>query len=62
MMIMTEQRDRLRALAVAVTAVAQVIASPLTTLAIGPSSNTGDISDDNVSPSRRPGTRSPSGA
>lgn len=50
MMIMTEQRDRLRALAVAVTAVAQVIASPLTTLAIGPSSNTGDISDDNVSP------------
>jgi hypothetical protein len=50
MMIMTGQPDRLRTIAVAGTAVAQVIASPLTTLAIGPSSNTSAISDDNVSP------------
>jgi benzodiazapine receptor len=42
--------DRLRTIAVAVTAITQVISSPLTTLALGPSSNTGDISDANVSP------------
>jgi hypothetical protein len=50
MLIMSKQQDGLRAIAVAATAVAQVIASPLTTLAIGPSSNTGAISDDNISP------------
>ena len=50
MLIMTEQRDRFRTIAVAVTAVAQLCASPLTTLAIGPSSNTGAISDDNITP------------
>jgi benzodiazapine receptor len=42
--------DRVRALAVAVTAVTQVISSPLTTLALGPDSNTGSISDANLSP------------
>lgn len=42
--------DRLRTLAVAVTAVTQIVSSPLTTLALGPSSNTGDISDANLSP------------
>ena len=47
---MSKRQDRLRAIAVACTAVAQLIASPLTTLAIGPSSNTGAISDDNISP------------
>ena len=50
MLIMIEQRDRFRTIAVAVTAVAQLCASPLTTLAMGPSSNTGAISDDNISP------------
>jgi len=47
---MSNRHDGLRAIAVAATAIAQVIASPLTTLAIGPSSNTGVISDDNISP------------
>ena len=47
---MSKRHDGLRAIAVAATAIAQVIASPLTTLAIGPSSNTGLISDDNISP------------
>jgi hypothetical protein len=49
-LIVSKRQDRLRAIAVACTAVAQLIASPLTTLAIGPSSNTGAISDDNISP------------
>jgi benzodiazapine receptor len=42
--------DTVRAVLVVVTAVAQVISSPLTTLALGPSSNTGAISDANRSP------------
>ncbi len=42
--------DLVRSVLVAVTAVTQVIASPLTTLALGPSSNTGAISDANRSP------------
>ncbi len=42
--------DQVRAVAVVVTAVAQVISSPLTTLALGPSSNTGAISDAYLSP------------
>jgi benzodiazapine receptor len=49
-MMMSSTADLIRAIAVAVTAVAQVVASPLTTLAIGPSSNTGAISDANQSP------------
>jgi benzodiazapine receptor len=49
-LIVSKRQDRLRAIAVAATAIAQVIASPLTTLAIGPSSDTGAISDDNISP------------
>jgi len=47
---MSRTADVGRAVAVAVTAVAQVVASPLTTLAIGPSSDTGAISDANQSP------------
>jgi hypothetical protein len=50
MLIMSKQHDRLRAIAVVATAVAQLIAAPLTTLTMGPSSNTGSISDDNLSP------------
>ena len=42
--------DSVRAVLVAVTAVAQVISAPLTTVALGPSSNTGAISDANRSP------------
>jgi translocator protein len=42
--------DRVRSLAVLVTAAAQILSSPLTTLALGPSSNTGAISDDYRSP------------
>lgn len=49
-MTMTRTTDLVRAIAVAVTAVAQVAASPLTTLALGPSSETGAISDANKSP------------
>lgn len=47
---MSSTADLVRAITVAVTAVAQVAASPLTTLAIGPSSDTGAISDANRSP------------
>lgn len=49
---MTTERhsDLLRTVSVAVLAVLQVISSPLTTLALGPSSNTGAISDANNSP------------
>jgi hypothetical protein len=42
--------DRFRTLAVAVTALAQLVSSPLTTAALGPTSDTGRISDANVSP------------
>lgn len=47
---MNSTRDRVRVIVVAVLAVAQVVSSPLTTLALGPRSNTGDISDANQSP------------
>jgi hypothetical protein len=47
---MARTSDRLRVIFVAVTAVAQAVASPLTTLALGSSSNTGAISDANASP------------
>lgn len=43
-------KDRVRSLLVAVTALAQLVSSPLTTLALGPSSDTGSISDANASP------------
>jgi benzodiazapine receptor len=42
--------DRVRAVTVAAAAVAQVISSPVTTVLLGPSSNTGTISDLNTSP------------
>lgn len=42
--------DRQRSIAVALLAVLQIVSSPLTTLILGPSSNTGAISDANVSP------------
>ncbi|HEY5820430.1 MAG TPA: hypothetical protein VIT20_00550 [Propionibacteriaceae bacterium] len=42
--------DTRRGVAVLVLAIAQVVSSPLTTLALGPSSNTGAISDANVTP------------
>ena len=47
---MVRRSDQVRVVLVAATAVAQVVSSPLTTLALGPSSNTGAISDANVSP------------
>ncbi len=42
--------DRVRVVLVTVAAVAQAVSGPLTTLALGPSSNTGAISDANASP------------
>jgi hypothetical protein len=42
--------DLARGVAVLVVAVTEVVASPLTTVALGPSSNTGAISDANTSP------------
>jgi hypothetical protein len=42
--------DRVRVICVAVTAVTQAVAGPLTTWALGPRSNTGAISDANASP------------
>ena len=50
MWAMASTSDRLRAIVVAVTAVAQVVAAPLTTSALGSSSNTGAISDANITP------------
>jgi hypothetical protein len=47
---MVSTSDRIRAIFVAVTAVAQAVAAPLTTWALGPRSNVGVISDANVSP------------
>jgi hypothetical protein len=50
MWAMARTSDRVRVIAVAVTAVLQAAAAPLTTRALGPSSNTGVISDANVTP------------
>jgi hypothetical protein len=47
---MARTSDRVRAVLVAVMAVAQAAADPLTRWALGPASNTGAISDANVSP------------
>jgi hypothetical protein len=47
---MASTSDRVRAILVAVTAVAQTVAGPLTTWPLGPASNTGAISDANISP------------
>jgi hypothetical protein len=47
---MADSNDRIRVFFVALMAVLQAVASPLTTLALGPSSNTGAISDANASP------------
>src|SRR4029450_6523180 len=47
---MARSSDRARVTLVAVMAVAQAVSGPLTTLALGPSSNTGAISDANASP------------
>jgi translocator protein len=50
MWAMATTSDRVRAICVAVTAVAQVLAAPLTRWALGPRSNTGAISDANANP------------
>jgi hypothetical protein len=47
---MASTSDRVRAILVAVTAVAQTVAAPLTMWALGPDSNTGLISDANINP------------
>ena len=47
---MAPTSDRVRVLCVAVTAVTQAVAAPLTTWTLGPRSNTGAISDANASP------------
>ena len=47
---MSAASDRLRSTTVAVFAVAQVLSAPLTSLALGPSSDQGPISDANLSP------------
>lgn len=47
---MSTSSDLTRSLAVAVTAVTQVVSAPLTSLALGPSSDQGTISDANLSP------------
>ena len=49
-MAMARTSDCVRAISVAVTAVAQVLAAPLTMWALGPRSNTGAISDANANP------------
>jgi translocator protein len=49
MWTMARTSDRVRATVVAVTAVAQAVAAPLTNWALGPSSSTGAISDANIS-------------
>jgi hypothetical protein len=46
---MARTSDRVRAAVVAVTAVAQAVAAPLTNWALGPSSSTGAVSDANIS-------------
>jgi hypothetical protein len=50
MWAMAGTSDRVRVVLVTVAAVAQAVSGPLTTLALGPSSNTGAISDANASP------------
>ena len=50
MWLMPSTSDRVRTILVTVTAVAQTVAAPLTTWALGPASNTGAISDANSSP------------
>jgi hypothetical protein len=50
MLAMAGTSDRVRVTLVAVMAVAQAVSGPLTTQALGPSSNTGAISDANASP------------
>jgi hypothetical protein len=50
MWAMARTSDRVRAVLVAVMAVGQAAAAPLTTWALGPSSNIGAISDANISP------------
>jgi translocator protein len=50
MWAMARTSDRVRAIVVAVTAVAQAAAAPLTTWALGSSSSTGAISDANITP------------
>lgn len=50
MWAMARTSDRVRAVLVAVMAVAQAAAAPLTRWALGPASNTGAISDANLSP------------
>ena len=47
---MASTSDRVRTILVAVTAVAQTVAAPLTMWALGPASNIGAISDANISP------------
>lgn len=47
---MARTSDHVRAISVAVTAVAQAVAAPLTTWTLGPSSSTGAISDANSTP------------
>ena len=47
---MAPTSDRVRVICVAVTAITQAAAAPLTTWALGPRSNTGAISDANASP------------
>jgi hypothetical protein len=49
MLTMARTSDRVRAIVVAVTAVAQAVAAPLTNRALGPSSSSGAISDANIS-------------
>jgi hypothetical protein len=50
MWAMADTSDRVRAALVTIAAVAQAVSGPLTTMALGPSSNTGAISDANASP------------
>jgi Fe2+ transport system protein B len=47
---MADSNDRIRVFFVALMAVLQAVAGPLTTLALGPNSNIGAISDANASP------------
>jgi translocator protein len=48
--IVARTSDRIRAMVVAVTAVAQAVAAPITRWALGSSSSTGAISDANITP------------
>ena len=50
MWAMARTSDRVRAVLVAVMAVVQAAAAPLTRWTLGPASNTGAISDANISP------------